>query len=117
MFSYTSAIDAPGGFLLEWWSVFWDIFIARTNEKHSEAAASYNEVGLPVFYIPIIFSFSFFFLFSLVVGVAVKVSRQSANHFVIAIISGKICASVYRLQFLVGKTCLFICLSFSPTIV
>ncbi|KAL7583835.1 hypothetical protein Lser_V15G41929 [Lactuca serriola] len=37
------AIDAPGGFLLEWWSVFWDIFIARTNEKHSEAAASYIE--------------------------------------------------------------------------
>ncbi|XP_021987273.1 transcriptional corepressor LEUNIG_HOMOLOG isoform X1 [Helianthus annuus] len=35
------AIDAPGGFLLEWWSVFWDIFIARTNDKHSEAAASY----------------------------------------------------------------------------
>ncbi|KAM3739006.1 hypothetical protein ACB098_09G173700 [Castanea mollissima] len=22
------AIDAPGGFLFEWWSVFWDIFIA-----------------------------------------------------------------------------------------
>ncbi|GAB2300383.1 hypothetical protein Dimus_034424 [Dionaea muscipula] len=38
------AIDAPGGFLLEWWSVFWDIFIARTNEKHSEAAASYLEM-------------------------------------------------------------------------
>ncbi|KAL8152515.1 hypothetical protein V2J09_010275 [Rumex salicifolius] len=37
------AIDAPGGFLFEWWSVFWDIFIARTNDKHSEAAASYNE--------------------------------------------------------------------------
>ncbi|XP_024981908.1 transcriptional corepressor LEUNIG_HOMOLOG-like isoform X1 [Cynara cardunculus var. scolymus] len=37
------AIDAPGGFLLEWWSVFWDIFIARTNEKHSEAAAAYIE--------------------------------------------------------------------------
>ncbi|GJR33254.1 transcriptional corepressor LEUNIG_homolog isoform X1 [Tanacetum coccineum] len=37
------AIDAPGGFLLEWWSVFWDIFIARTNEKHSESAASYIE--------------------------------------------------------------------------
>ncbi|KAG2718602.1 hypothetical protein I3760_03G227700 [Carya illinoinensis] len=37
------AIDAPGGFLFEWWSVFWDIFIARTDEKHSEAAASYNE--------------------------------------------------------------------------
>ncbi|KAA3476960.1 Transcriptional corepressor LEUNIG-like protein [Gossypium australe] len=38
------AIDAPGGFLFEWWSVFWDIFIARTNEKHSEAAASYIEL-------------------------------------------------------------------------
>ncbi|XP_039138000.1 transcriptional corepressor LEUNIG_HOMOLOG-like isoform X1 [Dioscorea cayenensis subsp. rotundata] len=37
------AIDAPGGFLLEWWSVFWDIFIARTNEKHSEVAAAYLE--------------------------------------------------------------------------
>ncbi|KAL8092547.1 hypothetical protein AgCh_034713 [Apium graveolens] len=37
------AIDAPGGFLFEWWSVFWDIFIARTNEKHSEAVASYIE--------------------------------------------------------------------------
>ncbi|CAN1331374.1 Transcriptional corepressor LEUNIG [Linum perenne] len=40
------AIDAPGGFLFEWWSVFWDIFIARTNEKHSEAAASYIETQL-----------------------------------------------------------------------
>jgi hypothetical protein len=38
------AIDAPGGFLFEWWSVFWDIFIARTNEKHSDVAASYIEV-------------------------------------------------------------------------
>lgn len=37
------AIDAPGGFLFEWWSVFWDIFIARTNEKHSEVAAAYIE--------------------------------------------------------------------------
>ncbi|KAH8517692.1 hypothetical protein H0E87_005566 [Populus deltoides] len=37
------AIDAPGGFLFEWWSVFWDIFIARTNEKHSDAAAAYIE--------------------------------------------------------------------------
>lgn len=40
------AIDAPGGFLFEWWSVFWDIFIARTNEKHSESAASYIETQL-----------------------------------------------------------------------
>lgn len=43
------AIDAPGGFLFEWWSVFWDIFIARTNEKHSEVAASYIEVSLRIF--------------------------------------------------------------------
>lgn len=43
-----SAIDAPGGFLFEWWSVFWDIFIARTNEKHSEVAASYIEVRVGV---------------------------------------------------------------------
>ncbi len=42
-----AAIDAPGGFLFEWWSVFWDIFIARTNEKHSEVAASYIEVRFP----------------------------------------------------------------------
>lgn len=41
-----AAIDAPGGFLFEWWSVFWDIFIARTNEKHSETAAAYLEVTL-----------------------------------------------------------------------
>ncbi|TVU21572.1 hypothetical protein EJB05_31218 [Eragrostis curvula] len=37
------SIDAPGGFLFEWWSVFWDIFIARTNDKHSDAATSYLE--------------------------------------------------------------------------
>ncbi|KAK4756445.1 hypothetical protein SAY87_006572 [Trapa incisa] len=42
------AIDAPGGFLFEWWSVFWDIFIARTNEKHSEVAASYIEVLMKI---------------------------------------------------------------------
>ncbi|XP_072965939.1 transcriptional corepressor LEUNIG-like isoform X6 [Typha angustifolia] len=40
------AIDVPGGFLFEWWSVFWDIFIARTNEKHSDVAASYIETQL-----------------------------------------------------------------------
>ncbi|XP_057539284.1 transcriptional corepressor LEUNIG isoform X1 [Amaranthus tricolor] len=40
------AIDAPGGFLFEWWSVFWDIFISRTNEKHSEVAASYIETQM-----------------------------------------------------------------------
>jgi hypothetical protein len=43
-FAVFAAIDAPGGFLFEWWSVFWDIFIARTNDKHSEVAAAYLEV-------------------------------------------------------------------------
>ncbi|KAK7277138.1 hypothetical protein RIF29_18288 [Crotalaria pallida] len=42
------AIDAPGGFLFEWWSVFWDIFIARTNEKHSDVASSYIEGFDPI---------------------------------------------------------------------
>jgi hypothetical protein len=44
-FHFGTAIDAPGGFLMEWWSVFWDIFIARmTIDKHSDVAASYLEV-------------------------------------------------------------------------
>ncbi|KAL7084419.1 hypothetical protein ACP275_14G222300 [Erythranthe tilingii] len=38
--------DAPGGFLLEWWSVFWDIYISRINAKHSEPAAAYIETQL-----------------------------------------------------------------------
>ena len=46
---FFAAIDAPGGFLFEWWSVFWDIFIARTNEKHSDVAASYIEVSVYAF--------------------------------------------------------------------
>ncbi|XP_047173130.1 transcriptional corepressor LEUNIG-like [Vigna umbellata] len=33
-------IEAPCGFLFEWWSVFWDTYIARTNQKHTEAATS-----------------------------------------------------------------------------
>ncbi|XP_010321144.2 transcriptional corepressor LEUNIG-like isoform X1 [Solanum lycopersicum] len=36
------AIDAPGGFLLEWWSVFWDVFIARFKTPLSSTSASYN---------------------------------------------------------------------------
>ncbi|KAG4930215.1 hypothetical protein JHK86_047176 [Glycine max] len=43
-------IDAPSGFLFEWWSVFWDIYIARANQKlqdtaqkHQEAAVSYSK--------------------------------------------------------------------------
>ncbi|KAF0917979.1 hypothetical protein E2562_021678 [Oryza meyeriana var. granulata] len=31
------AIDAPGGFLFEWWSIFWDIFDARTRDKPPQA--------------------------------------------------------------------------------
>ncbi|VAI40830.1 unnamed protein product [Triticum turgidum subsp. durum] len=31
------AIDAPGGFLFEWWSIFWDIFDARTRDKPHDA--------------------------------------------------------------------------------
>ncbi|KAH7572338.1 hypothetical protein JRO89_XS04G0240000 [Xanthoceras sorbifolium] len=50
------AIDAPGGFLFEWWSVFWDIFISRTNEKHSEAASSYIEESLGIYGIDGVFS-------------------------------------------------------------
>lgn len=37
------AIDAPGGFLFEWWSVFWDIYMARVHEKRSNTATSYAE--------------------------------------------------------------------------
>nr|VDC79885.1 unnamed protein product [Brassica rapa] len=33
------AIDTPGGYLSDWWSVFWAFFVASTNEKHSESAA------------------------------------------------------------------------------
>ncbi|KAK1392116.1 hypothetical protein POM88_011172 [Heracleum sosnowskyi] len=39
-------VDAPGGFLFEWWSGFWDSFFARTNEKHSEVVESYIETRL-----------------------------------------------------------------------
>lgn len=39
-----SAIDSPGGFLMEWWSVFWDIFVARANKKNSDSTAS--QVGV-----------------------------------------------------------------------
>ncbi|XLS77477.1 hypothetical protein HN51_061702 [Arachis hypogaea] len=38
------AIDVPSGFLFEWWSVFWDIYIARTDKKYSEAAAIYSKI-------------------------------------------------------------------------
>ncbi|CAL4920247.1 unnamed protein product [Urochloa decumbens] len=33
------AIDAPGGFLFEWWSIFWDIFHSSTTAKPSSSAS------------------------------------------------------------------------------
>ena len=41
--------------------MFWDIFIARTNEKHSEAAAAYIEVAYLT-----IWRYNLFSFFSLV---------------------------------------------------
>lgn len=39
-------IDAPNGFLFEWWSVFWEIFVNRTGARRSEAAVAYLKVHL-----------------------------------------------------------------------
>jgi hypothetical protein len=38
------AIDAPGGFLFEWWSIFWDIFHSSTAKP---TAASSSASGAP----------------------------------------------------------------------
>ncbi|CAG7880490.1 unnamed protein product, partial [Brassica rapa] len=40
------AIDTPGGYLSDWWSVFWAFFVASTNEKHSESAAEAHQGGV-----------------------------------------------------------------------
>ncbi|XP_019191598.1 PREDICTED: transcriptional corepressor LEUNIG-like isoform X1 [Ipomoea nil] len=42
-----AAIDAPGGFLLEWWSIFWEIFIARFKCPVSVTSGSHNEIIMP----------------------------------------------------------------------
>ncbi|WVZ61376.1 hypothetical protein U9M48_011265 [Paspalum notatum var. saurae] len=34
------AIDAPGGFLFEWWSIFWDIFHSSSTAKNQASSAS-----------------------------------------------------------------------------
>lgn len=73
-----TAIDAPGGFLFEWWSVFWDIFIARTNEKHSEVAASYIEVGI-LGYSPFVF---LLVLLCFVLTMSVLRRRKCGNYLV-----------------------------------
>ncbi|KAK2978210.1 hypothetical protein RJ640_024243, partial [Escallonia rubra] len=39
-----NVIDAPGGFLFEWWSIFWDTFIARYKRQASITPRSCNEV-------------------------------------------------------------------------
>ncbi|CAI9100253.1 OLC1v1037212C2 [Oldenlandia corymbosa var. corymbosa] len=36
----STAIDAPGSFLFEWWSVFWDVFIARYKGAEADHEAS-----------------------------------------------------------------------------
>ncbi|XP_016495022.1 transcriptional corepressor LEUNIG-like isoform X5 [Nicotiana tabacum] len=41
-----TAIDAPAGFLLEWWSVFWDVFIVRFKSPVSSTTGSYNAVQM-----------------------------------------------------------------------
>ncbi|KAL9143037.1 hypothetical protein ABFS82_14G209600 [Erythranthe guttata] len=40
------AIDSPEGFLLEWWTVFWEIYLTRANENYSEPAAAYIKTQL-----------------------------------------------------------------------
>lgn len=37
-------INAPEGFLFEWWAVFWDIYNARNNKPSSSDARTYVEV-------------------------------------------------------------------------
>lgn len=36
-------IDAPGGFLYEWWVVFWDMFTAKHNRTTNKDAMAYVE--------------------------------------------------------------------------
>jgi len=36
-------IDAPGGFLYEWWVIFWDIFAAKNNRSTNRDAIAYVE--------------------------------------------------------------------------
>ncbi|XP_075100572.1 transcriptional corepressor LEUNIG-like isoform X2 [Nicotiana tabacum] len=42
----TNRTDAPAGFLLEWWSVFWDVFIVRFKSPVSSTTGSYNAVQM-----------------------------------------------------------------------
>lgn len=40
-----AGVDYPGGFLYEWWVVFWEIFNTRSKQSYSEAASQYLEVS------------------------------------------------------------------------
>ncbi|KAH3688672.1 hypothetical protein WICPIJ_000363 [Wickerhamomyces pijperi] len=40
------SLDAPQGFLYEWWQIFWDVFNARTHRGGSENAQHYYQLQL-----------------------------------------------------------------------
>ncbi|CCH44725.1 hypothetical protein BN7_4293 [Wickerhamomyces ciferrii] len=40
------SMDAPQGFLYEWWQIFWDVFNARTHRGGSENAQHYYQLQL-----------------------------------------------------------------------
>ncbi|ODV95330.1 hypothetical protein PACTADRAFT_68511, partial [Pachysolen tannophilus NRRL Y-2460] len=40
------SMDAPQGFLYEWWQIFWDVFNARTHRGGSAAAQQYYNLHL-----------------------------------------------------------------------
>ncbi|KAI7732643.1 hypothetical protein M8C21_023198 [Ambrosia artemisiifolia] len=45
--NYRAAIDAPRGFLLEWWTVFWDIFISRYKHHQGFMEPSNEDFRVP----------------------------------------------------------------------
>lgn len=47
---YYVPIDAPEGFLYEWWTVFWDIFDANHSRTGTSQAAIYLEVKKEFFF-------------------------------------------------------------------
>lgn len=43
---FAAAVDTTSGFLFEWWSIFWEIYVARTNPSYSQYAHTYAQVGM-----------------------------------------------------------------------
>jgi len=43
----SSLVDAPGGFLFEWWTIFWEVFSAKNKKSSMEEAKKYTEVRKP----------------------------------------------------------------------